>query len=81
MENMKLGFVVRVSRQDGIGIIQEVGTLTEWIFHLSDVKQSDRGSVMNRSTEVEFSQDKSCPQFVAVNVRPVSQILNFEIGA
>lgn len=81
MENMKRGFITQISRQDGIGIITETGSGTEWIFYLDEVPTRERGSVMNRSVEVEFSRDGECSQFIAVNVRPVSQTYNYDIGA
>lgn len=70
MLNVKRGFIVQISKQDGIGIIQEVNTQTEWIFYLDEIPRHQRGD-LHQHTEVEFFKDDSCEQFIAVDVAPL----------
>ena len=69
MEIMKTGFIVKILRQDNLGIIREESTLTEWLFFLDEASE-----ILQIGNPVAFYIDGNEIEPNAENVKPVEPI-------
>lgn len=66
MDNVKMGYIVQILKQDNLGVIREESTLTEWLFYLDDVSEK-----LQTGASVIFVRDNSYEQFMAQEVKRV----------
>jgi hypothetical protein len=67
MGNVKRGYIVQILREEGLGVIRENDTMTEWIYFLGDLsrRQNEELKVMR---DVTFYPDNNFEQFVAIKI-------------
>lgn len=66
---MKTGFIVKILRQDNLGIIREESTLTEWLFFLDEASE-----ILQIGNSVAFYIDGNEIEPIAENVKRVEPI-------
>ncbi len=67
MSNKKTGNVLQINHNDGIGIIKEDNTATEYIFFLDELTQYEMKHLRIHST-VTFFRSEEFEQFVAEQI-------------
>lgn len=75
MQRMKRGYIVQILKQDGVGIIRETDTHTEYLYFLSDLSKRQRDTLRLHS-EVTFVRNSKFDQFVAVDIKLASSALD-----
>lgn len=69
MQNMKMGYIVQILKQDNLGVIREESTLTEYLFYLDEAPEA-----LRVNDAVAFTRDTDHEQFVAEDVKRVDGI-------
>jgi len=66
MKTLKMGYIVKIMREDNLGVIREDGTLTEYLYFIDDTQAK-----LQVGTTVAFKRDEHYEQFVASHIKRI----------